>query len=428
MTTVDAHTSRSSLDDKRVTQPRPPAHADSALPSRFERAEEAIAAARDFADWAAHGAIERDRSGAVPRYELARLDASGLLSITVPRVDGGPELSPRVLAEAIRLIAAADPSLAQVPQGHFLFVDVLTLLGTPAQRKRILGDVLAGARIASALAERGTIHAQDLQTRLVRDGDALLRLRGRKYYCTGALTARWLAVSALDDRERQVIAFIDRDTDGISLDEDWDVMGQRATVSGSVALDDVRVDPDLVVPYWRAFESAQLLGARAQLVHAAIEVGLAAGALLDAGSFVRERSRPFFEAVRAGVTTMAATDPHTVFRFGRLATQLAASEQLLAHAAEMLSQIGLRPRDAEEAARGSIAVAQAKAFGAETAVLIASDLFALTGTSATAERFDLDRHWRNARTHSVHDPVDWKYHHIGNWALNGVVPPNHGQI
>jgi alkylation response protein AidB-like acyl-CoA dehydrogenase len=82
----------------------------------------------------------------------------------------------------------------------------------------------------------------------------------------------------------------------------------------------------------------------------------------------------------------------------------------------------------ESAALGSLAVAKAKAFASETAVLVASDLFALTGTSGTDRRWDLDRHWRNARTHSVHDPVDWKYHHIGAYQLAGTLPPNHGQL
>ncbi len=87
-----------------------------------------------------------------------------------------------------------------------------------------------------------------------------------------------------------------------------------------------------------------------------------------------------------------------------------------------------RPADAGAAARGSIAVAQAKAFGSEVAVEVASDLFALTGASAADERYDLSRHWRNARTHASHDPVGWKYHHVGNYLLNHVPPPNHGQV
>jgi SfnB family sulfur acquisition oxidoreductase len=390
-------------------------------------AAEAVEAARAYAASIAGGVIERDRAGSVPWAALSALDASGLLGITVPAAYGGPDVSPVVLAEVIRTIAAVDPAIAQVPQAHFLFVDTLAVLGRPAQQRRLFADVLAGSRLGSGMAERGGRHAQDLKTRL-RGGPAGLRLDGRKYYCTGAISARWIGVTALDDADRLVLALVSRDASGVHVDEDWNVMGQRATVSGTAVFDGVAVDPALVIPYQQAFERPQQLGARAQLVHAAIQVGIAGGALRDAGEFVRTRARPFFEAARAGWSDAAADDPHTVHRFGELATRVRAAEALLAAAAATLEETGRQPRDAAAAARGSIAVAQAKAFGSETAVAVASDLFALTGASAADERHDLSRHWRNARTHASHDPVDWKYHHIGNYLLSDVPPPNHGQV
>ncbi|MGO9898325.1 MAG: SfnB family sulfur acquisition oxidoreductase [Solirubrobacteraceae bacterium] len=390
--------------------------------------DEAIGVAGEYAARIADGVIERDRAGAVPREELALLDHSGLLGITIPRSHGGADVSPRTLAEVIRTIAAVDPSIAQVPQGHYLFVDVLRLWANERQQRRLFADILDGGRLGNALAERGAQHAQDLRTRLREGSDGGLRLEGRKYYCTGAASSSWIAVTALNADERLVVAFVGRNDDGVSVDEDWTAMGQRATVSGTTDLSDVSVDPTLVLEYWRVFEEPQLIGARAQLVHAAIEVGIAGGALRDAGEFVRCKARPFFEAVRSGWAERAGDDPHTIHRFGRLATQLTAAEQVLVWAAETLTDIGPRPRDADEAARGSIAVAQAKAFGSETAVSIASELFALTGTSGTDDRHDLHRHWRNSRTHSVHDPVDWKYHHVGAYLLNGTLPPNHGQL
>jgi SfnB family sulfur acquisition oxidoreductase len=383
--------------------------------------------ARSYAESISDGVIERDRAGTVPYAELAALDASGLLGITVPATHFGPDLSPVVLAEVIRTIAATDPAIAQIPQAHFLFVDVLAAHGSAAQQERLFADVLAGARLGNGLAERGGQHAQDLKTRVLKGPDGL-RLQGRKYYCTGAISARWIGVSALDDEGRLVLVFVERDAPGVTVGGDWNVMGQRATVSGSAVFDHVPVDPGLVIPYASAFEVPQQLGARAQLVHAAIQVGIAGGALRDAGEFVRTRARPFFEATRAGWAEAAAADPHTIHRFGWLATQVRAAEALLASAAAELEEVGRVPRDAEAAARGSIAVAEAKAFASDVASGVASDLFALAGASAADERHDLSRHWRNARTHASHDPVDWKYHHVGNFRLNHVLPPNHGQL
>ncbi len=389
--------------------------------------QDALAAARTYASSLADGVIERERAASVPYAELAALDASGLLGITVPAAYGGPDLSPVVLAEVIRTIAAVDPAIAQIPQPHFLFADVLATRGTAAQQERLFAEVLAGARLGNGLSERGGQHAQDLKTRLSPDGGGL-RLDGRKYYCTGAISARWIGVSARDANGRLVLAFARRDAPGVQIDEDWDVMGQRATVSGSAVFDHVPVDPGLVIPYQEAFEGPQQLGARAQLVHTAIQVGIAGGALRDAAEFVRTRARPFFEAAQAGWADTAAQDPHTIHRIGELATQVRAAEVLLTSAAATLEDVGRQPRDAAAAARGSVAVAQAKAFASETAVAVASDLFALAGASAADERYDLSRHWRNARTHASHDPVGWKYHHVGNYLLNNIPPPNHGQI
>ena len=387
----------------------------------------AYAAADAFAESLREGVIDRDRSGALPVAELARFDASGLLSLTVPAADGGPELPVAVLTEVIRRIATVDPAVAQGPQAHFLMVDVLAVWGTPALRRKVFGEVLRGQRIGNALAERGGIHAQDLKTRITRDG-ATLRLDGRKYYATGALTSHRIAVSALDETGRLVLAFVARDADGVTLDSDWNVMGQRATVSGGARFDAVAIDDEDLMDYAHAFEVPQQLGARAQLVHAAIEVGIAGGALADARWFVTEKARPFFEAARGGWGETAAQDPHTILRFGRLATRVRAAETLLADAAREQDEIGRVPVDADAAARGSTAVAQAKAYACEVAVEVATELFAMSGASAADEKHDLSRHWRNARTHSSHDPVDWKYHHAGNWLLGGVHPPNHGQL
>jgi SfnB family sulfur acquisition oxidoreductase len=406
--------------------PRRPAPA--ASPAPLATGAGAIEAARRYADSIAPGVIERDRAGQVPAAELAAFDASGLPGITVPRELGGADVSPVVLAEVIRTIAAVDPAIAQVPQAHYLFVDVLSVWGSAGQQRRLLGDVLGGARFGNGLAERGGQHAQDLKTRLHAGPDGGLRLAGRKYYCTGSITARWIGVSALDDAGHLVLAFVERTAPGVHVDDDWNVMGQRATVSGTTTFDDVPVDPGLVVPYERAFAGPQQLGARSQLVHAAIQVGIAGGALRDAGEFVTSRARPFFEAVRGGFAQAAAQDPHTMRHYGQLATRVRAAEALLASAAATLEEVTRFPRDAAQAARGSIAVAQAKAFASDVAVEVASDLFALSGASAADERHDLSRHWRNARTHASHDPVHWKYHHVGNYLLNQAIPPNHGQI
>ena len=385
---------------------------------------EAIAIAHELADLWRPGAADRDRERRVPREELAQLGRSGLLGITVPRAYGGAEVSTETLAEVMRVLASGDPAVGQVPQNHFVFVGVLLADGTPEQQAFFFGEILRGARFGNALSERGTKHVMDIRTRLTADPEGGYRVNGRKYYCTGALTAQWIPVFTLDEEDRLAVAYVERDAPGVEVDEDWTAMGQRATISGTTTLTDVWVPEDRVVWHWRTYERPQVYGAFGQLLHAAIDAGIAANALSDAAAFVRERSRPWFES---GLER-AADEPLVIARFGELTLQLHAAEALLARAARAIDHAREVGVTEETAAAASLAVAEAKVATGEAAVAISNELFALAGTSATDERWDLDRHWRNARTHTLHDPNRWKLHHIGNHTLNGVRPPNHGLL
>ena len=84
--------------------------------------------------------------------------------------------------------------------------------------------------------------------------------------------------------------------------------------------------------------------------------------------------------------------------------------------------------NAETVAAASIAVAEAKILSTEVAILATNKLFELGGTRSVLERYNLDRHWRNARVHTLHDPVRWKYNILGNFYLNGIRPPQHSWI
>ena len=73
----------------------------------------------------------------------------------------------------------------------------------------------------------------------------------------------------------------------------------------------------------------------------------------------------------------------------------------------------------------AVAVNEAKVLTTEAALLATNKLFELAGTQSTLSQYGLDRHWRNARTHTLHDPVRWKYYGVGNYYLNQVLPPRH---
>jgi SfnB family sulfur acquisition oxidoreductase len=396
--------------------------------------EEALARTEAVLDRIATGASERDRERRLPVAAIELLSAEGLLAITVPAEFGGAGVSAETLARVLSLLAGADPNVAQIPQSHFVYLELVRQLGTSAQQELLFGEVLTGRRLANAQSEAGSKTVADIRTSLrpAADGgaanaaaaDAGFILDGEKFYCTGSLLAHWLTVLAKGEDARTYVAIVSPEAEGVSIVDDWKGMGQRTTASGTVKLDRVRVPAEMVIPHHRMFERPQVYGARAQLLHTAIDVGIAIGALRDAVEFVRSSSRPWFDA---GVER-ASEDPLLIQRVGELAIGVRAAQALLAEAGRTIDAVQAQGIDEAGSARASIAVATAKAFADRVSVETASALFELAGTRSAANDLNLHRHWRNARTHTLHDPVRWKLQHIGRYTLNGTLPPQHGQL
>lgn len=380
---------------------------------------EAIRIAHEVAAFLRPGAAERDATRQVPAEVVDHFSNSGLWGIQVPKAYGGAEVSYATLAEVIAIISAADPSLGQIPQNHYCLLEDLRLQGTEEQKRHYFGLVLQGHRFANALSETGGKNVTDLQTRLTRDGEGYV-IEGRKGYCTGSLYAHYLGVLALDDQDRAQLAFVARETPGLVVVDDWDSIGQRTTSSGTVLLERLRVQDFNLIPSYKSYESPTLAGPFAQITTAAIDAGIARAALEDTIAFVREQARPWIDAA----VERASEDPLTILRIGELEIRQSAAEALLERAGRVLDAAKPAP-DEENVALASVAVAKAKVLSTEVAIEATNRLFELGGTRSSLRKHAFDRHWRNARVHTLHDPVRWKYHLVGNWALNGVKPPRH---
>lgn len=341
-----------------------------AAPARVIRDDaEAIRTAHELAARFAREASVRDRERRLPVAEIEEFSQSGLWAITVPRAFGGAGVSWATLTEVIKIISAVDPSIGQIPQNHLFLVDALRVVG-----------------------------AGIFNTRMTETGEGLL-VNGRKFYATGALLAHRVMVAVTDDAGKAQIAIVPRDAPGMSVIDDWSSFGQRTTASGTVLLENVRVTPDQVLP-----------------IHAAIDSGIAKGTIADMLSFVRSHARPWIDSGQEH----GFEDMYTIAQVGDLEIRL--------HAAEALLERAARAIEAAIADRNEDTVAEARALSDGIAVLASNKLFEFSGARSTLEEFNFDRHWRNARTHTLHDPVRWKYHAVGNYYLNGVKPPRHAWL
>lgn len=379
---------------------------------------EAIAVARKLATRFALEAALRDREGYLPIDEIDAYSQSGLWGINVPKEYGGAGVSYATVAEVIRIIAAADSSIAQITQNHLALIAHIRLDASEEQKRELFGLVLQGYRFGNAFSELNSRNVAAFETKVVDKGEHVV-VQGQKFYTTGALLAHIVPIVAVDEAGKGHIAFADRDAPGLTVINDWSSFGQRTTASGSVKIDQVRLPKNRLVPV-DAFDRPTAAGPISQIIQAAIDAGIAHGALDDTIAFIREKSRPWIDSGKDS----AAEDPLTISAIGQLAIRLHAADALLEQAGRKIDAALANPND-QTVDDATIATAESKVLTTEIAIEVTNRLFELAGTRATLSAHNLDRHWRNARVHTLHDPVRWKYFHIGNFHLNKVSPPRH---
>ncbi|AKD99841.1 monooxygenase [Rhodococcus erythropolis] len=395
---------------------------------RITSEDEALSVASQLSDEFAAGAGVRDAQRLLPHDEVRTLAQSGLLGLSVPKEFGGIDASTETLAEVFRLLAEGDPSIAQIPHSHFTFLEALRYQGSNEQRQFFYAEALSGKQFANAQSERGNKTIDIDGTTLTPDGEDFV-LEGRKFYCTGALFADWIVVRAANadqftETGAQVksAVYLPRSTPGLSIVDDWDGMGQKTTASGTVTLESVSVPRFNVVPFTSLFTHPTTYGAQAQILHAAIDTGIASAALRESVKLAA-KARPFFEAK----VDTAVEDPLLVQLAGEAAIEVRAARSLLAEAARSIDVARFSPTE-DSTARASIDAATAKVVGARASLAATSTLFEIGGTRSAGESANLSRFWRDARTHTLHDPTRWKVQHIGRWTLSGTIPPRHGLL
>ncbi|WHS30573.1 SfnB family sulfur acquisition oxidoreductase [Brucella sp. NM4] len=380
---------------------------------------EAIEVAKKLAAEIAPGAAIRDRDRIWPVKELDSFSQSGLWSINVPKKFGGPEVSYATLAKVIEIVSAADSSIGQIAQNHLGVLAAVRTVSDEAQQKLLFGEALRGTRFGNAFSEFGSKRAADFETKFVDAGDHVV-VNGQKFYSSGALLAHLVPIVALDEQGRAWYAIAERDAPGLTVIDDWSSFGQRTTLSGTVILNDVKVPKTHLVPGYKGYEVPTADGAIFQIIQVAVDTGIASAAIAETISFVRTKSRAW---VDSGLER-ASDDPYTIHAIGDLTLRLHAAQALLEKAGYAIDRAIENP-NAETVAEAQIVTAEAKILSTEIAIAATNKLFELAGTRSTLAEHQLDRHWRNARTHTLHDPVRWKYAILGNYFLNDEKPPLH---
>ncbi len=382
---------------------------------RLASEADAIAAAHRVADALRPIAADKAREGELPREQLDLLFGSGVPAIAVPKAFGGLGASISTIVETVRIISHADGSIGQVLQLHNVMI--AGILASPSEdtRRFFAPRILAGDRFANALAEVGGKNKLALKTTLTPRAEGGYLLNGRKFYSTGSYLADWLSVGCVSPDAMPASAIVARDAPGVTVIDDWRAFGQRSTMSGTVIFEDVVV-PDLFAPGRRGQTRAGLT--RPQILHAAIDTGIARGALDSAIDYLRNHSRAWIESGEERIRD----EPHVIKQIGEFAAAVHAAEIVLRHAAEVYDRQLLDPGNEALTTEAILAVAHARVQSDAASLKIGAGLFDLLGARAVQDKYNLDRFWRNARAHTTHDPIRWRLHMIGNHALNDEVP------
>jgi alkylation response protein AidB-like acyl-CoA dehydrogenase len=234
-------------------------------------------------------------------------------------------------------------------------------------------------------------------------------------------------VYASTDDGRLTSVIVPADRDGVTLEDDWDGIGQRLTGTGTTRLENVAVAPHEVIPLPDLAEPApSYIGAFLQLYLTAVIAGVTREIVADAVALVRGRVRTYSHAA----APTPAADPQLQQVVGEIASHALAAEALVMLAADALDAAAASVLDgvpdADLAAAASLRAAKAKVVVDQLAPRIATQLFDVGGASATKQAHNLDRHWRNVRTLASHNPTVYKARAIGDLAINGTPLPANG--
>lgn len=393
-----------------TTAPAPAASAEAGYEKLVERFRPVFARI-------AEGALAREQDRVLPFEQVRWLNEAGFGKLRVPVVHGGDGIGFEAFFRLLIELAEADSSVAHLYRSHFAFVETVGLESGDFQN-RWYPRVVAGEIFGNAATERSGNVLGATGTRLTRDGENWL-LNGKKFYTTGTIFAEWIAVTASTEGiEGRQYAVVSTTQPGVEILDDWDGFGQQQTGTGTT------IFRDAVVPQANIIQrsvSTTHEPAFFQLVLLAVLAGIGRAALADARVLVRDRKRTF----NTGSGELFRHDPLILQLVGHLSAKAFAAESVVLAAARELDaaadpELDLTP--VQRYVRGEVAVEKAQLLVPELVQAAAQQLFDITGASSTSKSKSLDRHWRNARTVSTHNPAVFKARIVGDYEVNGTTP------
>ncbi|MCV2444373.1 acyl-CoA dehydrogenase family protein [Acinetobacter bereziniae] len=376
----------------------------------------ALDIAKELAKQFAQTAAERDKAGGNPKFERDLIRKSGLLSLAIPQQYGGQGADWKTIFQTVQTIAQVDSSLAHVYAFHHLLIATVQLFAQPEQYQQWFEQTAQ-----QHLFWGNTLNPLDKRTTVQQVSENEFIFHGDKSFCSGSIDSDILLCSGFNDADQLLIAVIPTQREGVSFLGDWNNMGQRQTDSGTSHFEQVKVYKDelLLNPGPLSTPYSSLRPLIAQLIFVHLFLGVAEGAFEVARQSIQTQ-----KAWSKSLAEQAIHDPYIQKHFADFYVQLQSVRLLTEQAVEALQAAWNIGEDLTEQQRGqvSIAIATAKIAATNSSLFVTQNIFQVLGARATTAQLNLDRFWRNVRTQTLHDPIDYKYQEVGEWALTGKVP------
>lgn len=369
----------------------------------------------------AAGAVEREKSRTLPFEELKWLRQSRFTALRMPEASGGFGATLPELFELLAELATADSNFTQILRAHLGVVEDVLNSKDESRRSRWFRRFAAGELFGGAFTERSGAKAGAFATKVERRDDGWL-VNGQKFYSTGSIFADWIELVATGPDDKLVIASVPTSAEGLTQHDDWDGFGQRLTGSGTSIYENVLLEPEDVEGTDDRF---RYQAAFYQTVHLATLTGIARAAARDVTDLVARRTRTFSHAT----ARVPRNDPQVLQVVGQVYAAAYAAGAITQRVAEALERAYLAARDGnDERTNAANLAAEIEASEAQVVVTklvidATSEVFNALAASATSTALALDRHWRNARTISSHNPTIYKARVVGDYAVNRTEPP-----
>jgi len=332
-----------------------------------------------------------DRESRFPLDVFKEGHKIGLVNPTIPAEFGGPGLSDLEAALIHEELAYGCSGIQTSFTANTLALTPIKLAGTPEQKKKYLGW-LASEPINAAYATSEPSMGSDvagMQCRATKDGAGGYVLNGTKQWITNATLASFYVIFATEDpalKHKGIGAFIvERSQDGIRPGRHEDKLGQRASDTASVSLEDVRVPASQVIAApGQGFKLAMETFNQTRPDIAAAAVGLMRRCLDECVAYARERKAFGVPIAQHQLVQAMIAD---------MKIRIEAASLLVRKAAWSL----------DKGVRDPLISSCAKCFGADAAMQTATDAVQVFGGYGYVKDYPVEKLMRDAKIFQIYE-------------------------